>query len=208
MRKTVPVIGMACSACSANVENKLRSIAGINEANVNLVGRTAMIDFDPTQVSLEEIKLQISDIGYDMVIDNERSVQEIEAREWKLLKRKTIMAWVFSAMVMCLSMGWVNAGGKDAANQLSLIIALACIILCGREFYMAAFKQLRHGITSMDMLVTLSTAITFLFSTFNTFYGETAWGTRGIEWHTYFDAVTMIIAFVLTGRLLEEKAKD
>ncbi len=208
MKKTLPVIGMACSACSANVENKLRSIAGINEASVNLVGRTATIDFDPMQVSLEEIKQQISDIGYDMVIDDDRSVQEIEAREWKLLKRKTIMAWVFSAMVMCLSMGWVNAGGKDAANQLSLVIALACIILCGKEFYVAAFKQLRHGITSMDTLVTLSTAITFIFSAFNTFYGETAWGARGIEWHTYFDAVTMIIAFVLTGRLLEEKAKD
>ncbi len=208
MKKTLPVIGMACSACSANVENKLRSIAGINEASVNLVGRTATIDFDPMQVSLEEIKQQISDIGYDMVIDDDRSVQEIEAREWKLLKRKNIMAWVFSAMVMCLSMGWVNAGGKDAANQLSLVIALACIILCGKEFYVAAFKQLRHGITSMDTLVTLSTAITFLFSAFNTFYGETAWGARGIEWHTYFDAVTMIIAFVLMGRLLEEKAKD
>ena len=208
MRKTLPVIGMACSDCSANVENKLLSIAGINEASVNLVGRTATIDFDPSQVSLEEIKRQISDIGYDMVIDDERSVQEIEAREWKLLKRKTIMAWVFAVMVMCLSMGWVNAGGRDAANQLSLVIALACIILCGKDFYVAAFKQLRHGITSMDTLVMLSTAITFLFSAFNTFWGETACGTRGIEWHTYFDAVTMIIAFVLTGRLLEEKAKD
>ncbi|MBR5638837.1 MAG: heavy metal translocating P-type ATPase [Muribaculaceae bacterium] len=208
MRKTLPVIGMACSACSANVENKLREIAGVNEASVNLVGRTATIDYDRARVSLEEIKRQISDIGYDMVIDDDRSVQEIEAREWKLLKRKTIMAWVFAVMVMCLSMGWVNAGGRDAANQLSLIIALACIILCGREFYVSAFKQLRHGITSMDTLVTLSTAITFLFSAFNTFYGETVWGTRGIEWHSYFDAVTMIIAFVLTGRLLEEKAKD
>ncbi|MBR6490091.1 MAG: cation transporter, partial [Muribaculaceae bacterium] len=108
MRKTVPVIGMACSACSANVENKLRSIAGINEANVNLVGRTASIDFDPSRVSLEEIKKQISDIGYDLVIDKEVSVKEIEARQYKLLKRYTIMAWGFSAIVMCLSMGWVN----------------------------------------------------------------------------------------------------
>lgn len=208
MKKTFPVIGMACSACSANVENKLREIAGVNEATVNLVGRTATIDFDPERVSLEEIKKQISDIGYDMVIDDERSVQEIEAREGKLLKRKTIMAWVFAAMVMCLSMGWANVGGRDAANQMSLVIAMACIILCGKEFYVSAFKQLRHGITSMDSLVTLSTAITFLFSAFNTFWGESIWEARGIEWHTYFDAVTMIIAFVLTGRLLEEKAKD
>lgn len=199
---------MACSACSANVENKLRSIAGVHEATVNLVGRTATIDFDPSQVSLQELKKQVSDIGYDLVIDQERSVEEIEAREWKLLKRKTIMAWVLAAMVMCLSMGWVNAGGRDAANQLALIISLASMILCGKQFYVNAFRQLRHKGASMDTLVALSTGIAFTFSTYNTFWGEVAWGARGIAWHTYFDAVTMIIAFVLTGRLLEEKAKD
>jgi len=199
---------MACSACSANVENKLRSIAGVHEATVNLVGRTATIDFDPSQVSLQELKKQVSDIGYDMVIEQERSVEEIEAREWKLLKRKTIMAWVLAAMVMCLSMGWVNAGGRDAANQLALIISLASMILCGKQFYVNAFRQLRHKGASMDTLVALSTGIAFTFSTYNTFWGEVAWGARGIAWHTYFDAVTMIIAFVLTGRLLEEKAKD
>ncbi len=199
---------MACSACSANVENKLRSIAGVHEATVNLVGRTATIDFDPSQVSLQELKKQVSDIGYDLVIDQERSVEEIEAREWKLLKRKTIMAWVLAAMVMCLSMGWVNAGGRDAANQLALIISLASMILCGKQFYVNAFRQLRHKSASMDTLVALSTGIAFTFSTYNTFWGEVAWGARGIAWHTYFDTVTMIIAFVLTGRLLEEKAKD
>lgn len=199
---------MACSACSANVENKLRSIAGVHEATVNLVGRTATIDFDPSQVSLQELKNQVSDIGYDMVIEQERSVEEIEAREWKLLKRKAIMAWVLAAMVMCLSMGWVNAGGRDAANQLALIISLASMILCGKQFYVNAFRQLRHKGASMDTLVALSTGIAFTFSTYNTFWGEVAWGARGIAWHTYFDAVTMIIAFVLTGRLLEEKAKD
>ncbi len=208
MRKTVPVIGMACSACSANVENKLNSIEGINEASVNLVGRTALIDFDPSRVSLQEIKKQISDIGYDLVIDDQRSVQEIEDREWKLLRRKTILSWLFAVAVMCLSMGLINVGGHDAANQLSLVLALASIVVCGRQFYVAAFKQLRYGTASMDSLVTLSTAITFLFSAFNTFWGDATWTARGIEWHTYFDAVTMIIAFVLTGRLIEEKAKD
>ena len=208
MKKTVPVIGMACSACSANVENKLNSIVGINEATVNLVGRTAFIDFDPSIISLEEIKKQVSDIGYDLVIDDERSVQEIEARQSKLLKHKTIMAWIFAIAIMTLSMGWINVGGHDVANQLSLIIALASIVLCGSNFYVNAFKQMQHGVASMDTLITLSTAIAFLLSTFNTFCGESTWGTRGIEWHTYFDAVSMIIAFVLTGRVLEEKAKD
>ncbi len=199
---------MACSACSANVENKLRSIVGISEASVNLVGRTALIDYDPSQVSLEEIKKQISDIGYDLVIDSEQSVEQLEAISLKLLRRKALMAWVFSILIMCLSMRWINVGGTDAANQLSLVLALACLILCGSEFYKSAFKQLRHMVAGMDTLVTLSTAIAFIFSAFNTFWGESTWGARGLEWHTYFDASTMIIAFVLTGRLLEEKAKD
>jgi Cu2+-exporting ATPase len=208
MKKTFPVIGMACSACSANVENKLRSIVGINEASVNLVGRTALIDYDPSQVSIEKIKQEISNIGYDLVIDEEQSVDQLEAISFKLLKRKTLLAWLFSILIMCFSMGWVNVGGKDAANQLSLVLALSCIVLCGREFYVSAIKQLRNKMAGMDTLVALSTSIAFLFSAFNTFWGESTWGVRDLEWHTYFDASTMIIAFVLTGRLLEEKAKD
>lgn len=208
MKKTFPVIGMACSACSANVENKLRSIVGINEASVNLVGRTALIDYDPSQVSIEKIKQEISNIGYDLVIDEEQSVEQLEATSFKLLKRKTLLAWLFSILIMCFSMGWVNVGGKDAANQLSLVLALSCIVLSGREFYVSALKQLRNKMAGMDTLVALSTAIAFLFSAFNTFWGESTWGVRDLEWHTYFDASTMIIAFVLTGRLLEEKAKD
>ena len=98
MKKTLPVIGMACSACSANVENKLRSIAGISEASVNLVGRTALIDYDPSQVSLEKIKQEISDIGYDLVIDEEQSVAQLEAISFKLLKRKTLLACRQSAI--------------------------------------------------------------------------------------------------------------
>lgn len=208
MKKTLPVIGMACSACSANVENKLRSITGISEATVNLVGRTAFIDYDPSQVTLEEIKQHISDIGYDLVIDEEQSVEQLEAISLKRLSRKTIMAWVLSIIVMAVSMGWVSAGGVNERNQLSLIIALACLLMCGREFYVSAFKQLRHKTAGMDMLVALSTSIAFIFSAFNTFWGQSVWGAHGMAWHTYFDASTMIIAFVLTGRLLEEKAKD
>lgn len=208
MLKTLPVIGMACSACSANVENKLNSIDGISKAQVNLVGRTALIDYDPSRVSLEEIKRQISDIGYDLVIDSQQSAEQLEALAMKRLHRMTVLAWCFSLLIMCISMRWINVGGANASNQLSLILAAACLVLCGREFYVAAFKQLRHGTASMDTLVTMSTAIAFLFSAFNTFWGETTWGSRGMEWHTYFDASTMIIAFVLTGRFLEEKAKN
>lgn len=208
MKQTIPVIGMACSACSANVEKKLNELKGINTASVSLPGRSALVDYDPETISLEQMKAAINGIGYDLVIDKETSVEEIEKREYTLLRRKTILSWIFSIAVMSVSMGWIDLHSRTIANQVSLLIALANIVYCGRQFYVSAWKQLLHGTANMDTLVTLSTAISFLFSTFNTFWGDAVWASRGIVWHTYYDAAVMIITFVLTGRMLEEKAKD
>lgn len=208
MKQTIPVIGMACSACSANVEKKLNELKGINTASVSLPGRSALVDYDPETISLEQMKAAINGIGYDLVIDKEISVEEIEKREYTLLRRKTILSWIFSIAVMSVSMGWIDLHSRTIANQVSLLIALANIVYCGRQFYVSAWKQLLHGTANMDTLVTLSTAISFLFSTFNTFWGDAVWASRGIVWHTYYDAAVMIITFVLTGRMLEEKAKD
>ncbi len=199
---------MACSACSANVEKKLNELKGINTASVSLPGRSALVDYDPDTISLEQMKAAINGIGYDLVIDKETSVEEIEKREYTLLRRKTILSWIFSIAVMSVSMGWIDLHSRTIANQVSLLIALANIVYCGRQFYVSAWKQLLHGTANMDTLVTLSTAISFLFSTFNTFWGDAVWASRGIVWHTYYDAAVMIITFVLTGRMLEEKAKD
>ena len=208
MKQTIPVIGMACSACSANVEKKLNELDGINAASVSLPGRSALVDFDPQVISLERMKAEINALGYDLVIDKETSVDEIEKREYVLLKRKTVLSWLFSIAVMCVSMRWIDLGSRDIANQVALLIALANMLYCGRQFYVSSFKQLLHGSANMDTLVALSTGIAFLFSTFNTFWGDAVWMSRGVVWHTYFDASVMIITFVLTGRLLEEKAKD
>ncbi|MFC2437666.1 MAG: heavy metal translocating P-type ATPase [Prevotella melaninogenica] len=208
MKQTVPVIGMACSACSANIEKKLNTLKGVNSASVSLPGRSALIDFDPQVISLEKMKAEINALGYDLVIDKETSVDEIEKREYVLLKRKTVLSWLFSIAVMCVSMRWIDLGSRDIANQVALLIALANMLYCGRQFYVSAFRQLRHGSANMDTLVALSTGIAFLFSAFNTFWGDAVWASRGVVWHTYFDASVMIITFVLTGRLLEEKAKD
>ena len=208
MKQTIPVIGMACSACSANVEKKLNELKGINTASVSLPGRSALVDYDPETISLDQMKAAINGIGYDLVIDKETSVEEIEKREYTLLRRKTILSWIFSIAVMSVSMGWIDLHSRTIANQVSLLIALANIVYCGRQFYVSAWKQLLHGTANMDTLVTLSTAISFLFSAFNTFWGDAVWASRGIVWHTYYDAAVMIITFVLTGRMLEEKAKD
>ena len=224
MKKTIPVIGMACSVCSANVERKLNSLEGINSATVSLAGRTALVDYDPEKITLEDMKREISNAGYDLVIEADRSAEEINRREFTLLKRKTLLSWLFAILVMAFSMGWVSLGMENTAsmgdgmmmdshtsafnNQISLILALLNMVYCGRMFYVSAWKQLKHRTANMDSLVALSTLIAFLFSAFNTFFGEMVWGARGIEWHTYFDASVMIITFVLTGRCLEEKAKD
>ena len=208
MKQTIPVIGMACSACSANIEKKLNTLKGVNSASVSLPGRSALIDFDPQVISLEKMKAEINALGYDLVIDKETSVDEIEKREYVLLKRKTVLSWLFSIAVMCVSMRWIDLGSRDITNQLALLIALANMLYCGRQFYISSFRQLLHGSANMDTLVALSTGIAFLFSTFNTFWGDAVWASRGVVWHTYFDASVMIITFVLTGRLLEEKAKD
>nr|WP_313978617.1 HAD-IC family P-type ATPase [uncultured Prevotella sp.] len=208
MKQTIPVIGMACSACSANIEKKLNTLKGVNSASVSLPGRSALVDFDPQVISLERMKAEINALGYDLVIDKETSVEEIEKREYVLLKRKTALSWLFSIAVMCVSMRWIDLGSRDITNQVALLIALANMLYCGRQFYESSFRQLLHGSTNMDTLVALSTGIAFLFSTFNTFWGDSVWASRGVVWHTYFDASVMIITFVLTGRLLEEKAKD
>ena len=208
MKQTIPVIGMACSACSANIEKKLNTLKGVNSAFVSLPSRSALIDFDPQVISLEKMKAEINALGYDLVINKETSVDEIEKREYVLLKRKTALSWLFSVAVMCVSMRWIDLGSRDIANQIALLIALANMLYCGRQFYVSSFRQLRHGSANMDTLVALSTGIAFLFSAFNTFWGDAVWASRGVVWHTYFDASVMIITFVLTGRLLEEKAKD
>ena len=207
-KKNIPVIGMMCAVCSANVERKLRSLDGVKDVAVSLPGRSAQVEYDPGVISLQQMKDEVAAAGYDLVIEDDRSVKEIEHRSFVLLRRKMVLAWVLSLLCMSVSMGWIRVGNADIANQTMLIISLACMILCGRQFYITAWKQLRHLTAGMDMLVAMSTVISFIFSVFNTFWGDSFWTPRGIAWHTYYDASVMIISFVLTGRLLEERAKN
>ena len=208
MKQTIPVVGMACAACAANVERTLNSLSGVRSVAVSLPNRSALIEYDPDQVSLETMKREVNAVGFDLVIEADRDVVAIERQGYARLKRRTLISWVLSLLVMAFGMGWIPAGSELVAHLICMALALTNMLYCGRQFYVTAWKQMRHGTASMDTLVTLSTGITFLFSTFNTLFGAQVWGSRGMEWHTYFDASVMIITFVLTGRLLEEKAKD
>lgn len=207
-KKTIAVIGMACAGCAANVERRLNELNGISSAAVNFAARTALVEYDPKVITPQMMKDEIIKAGYDLVIDEDESVAAIERHAYSQLLRRMAASWVFAALTMGISMRWLNVGSASTANQTMLIIALINIAYCGRMFYANAWRQLMHKTANMDTLVAMSTLISFLFSLFNTFWGDSFWGSRGIENHTYYDASVMIITFVLTGRVLEERAKS
>lgn len=204
VKQTIPVIGMACSVCAAHVEKTLNETEGVRSATVSLASRTATVDYDADVVTPQDLKRRVSEAGYDLVIEADRSADELSRRAFTLLRRRTLLSWCFAIATLYFSM----FHGQPYDNQLCLILALLNMVYCGRQFYVSAYKQLLHRTASMDTLVALSTLIAFMFSTFSTFYGQRVWAGSGIAWHTCFDASVMIITFVLTGRCLEERAKD
>ena len=207
-KKTVAILGMMCAGCAANVERKLNSIDGVASAAVNLPARTALVEYNPAVVALGDMKTALASVGYDMVIEPDRNVEAIERRAYVSLRRKVAVSWLLALLTMSVSMGWVGMGSESVANQTMLLLSLLNFAYCGRQFFVSALRQLRHASANMDTLVALSTGVSFLFSVFNTFWGDSFWASRGIECHTYNDASVMIISFVLTGRLLEERAKS
>lgn len=206
-KATLPVVGMMCASCSARVERCLNQLPGIQSATVNLPGRTAFVAYDEHLTSPEKMKQAVDALGYELIVESDQSIELIEQRQQQLLQRRMLLAWLLALMVMAVQMRWLNVGNADTARQCMFILSAFSLAVCGRQFFVSAWRQLRHASANMDTLVALSTGISFLFSTFNTFWGESFWGARGLTWHTYFDASTMIVAFVLLGRWLEERAR-
>ena len=204
--KLYPVTGMHCAACAGNVERIVRKQEGVESASVNLAAATLTVTYNPDIVSPQQLKEAVMRIGFDLIIDEDNSVQEQEEAEqsyYGQLKRKTVVAWIFALPVAVLGMFLMNVPG---VNWWMLLLSLPVILYSGRSFYMNAWKQTLQRTSNMDTLVALSTSIAFLFSLFNTFYPE-FWYSRGLEPHVYYEAATVIIAFVLVGKLMEEKAK-
>lgn len=196
---------MMCAGCAASVEKSLGRVPGVESANVNLAARTVTVEYN--NVSEQAMKDALTGAGYDLVIENDRDVMAEERTARRRLLRRVVVAWLGGAVVMALSMGWLSIGRPLDNNFAAMLLTLGVALYSGRDFYINTARQLWHRNPGMDTLVGLSTAASFGLSVFNTFWGDTYWGARGIEWHTYFEATTMIIAFVLTGRLLEERAK-
>jgi len=197
---------MHCAACAGNVERIVRKQEGVESASVNLAAATLTVTYNPDIVSPQQLKEAVMRIGFDLIIDEDNSVQEQEEAEqsyYGQLERKTVVAWIFALPVAVLGMFLMNVPG---VNWWMLLLSLPVILYSGRSFYMNAWKQATQRTSNMDTLVALSTSIAFLFSLFNTFYPE-FWYSRGLEPHVYYEAATVIIAFVLVGKLMEEKAK-
>nr|WP_321377989.1 heavy metal translocating P-type ATPase [uncultured Bacteroides sp.] len=204
--KTYPVLNMHCAGCASNVEKTVNGLPGVEKGAVNLAANTLSIEFDRLVLSPESLQKAIQEAGYDLIIeeDNALELQEEEQRKrYNRLKIKTIGAWVFAIPMMLISMVFMH---MPYAHQIMLILALPVLLLFGNSFYINAWKQLKIGRSNMDTLVALSTSIAFSFSVFNTFYPE-FWTSRGLEAHVYYEAATVIVAFVLLGKLLEERAK-
>ena len=202
----MPVVGMMCAGCSAAVEQSLAQMPGVAEATVSLASRMARVTYDAAMTSPAEMKAVVDAMGYRLVIDNGEDVQAIERHRYTAMLRRMVVAWVMAVAVMVAGMAWPQSW-PACGDVVRMVLAAVCMAYCGGSFYAAAWSQARHRSAGMDSLVALSTGISMLLSVFNTFWGDAYWGSYGIEWHTYYDAVVMIITFVLTGRVLEERAK-
>ena len=214
VRKNFPVTGMGCAACVARVQGTIKNLNGVSECNVSLASNSAQVDYDPGTITASDIKKAVQDAGYDLIVvdeeDSEDSDEEAEseARRYqedylRSLKRDMILSLVLALAVMLLGMGFNDFPGKGFVLW---ALATPVVFWCGRRFISTAWKQLRHRTTSMDTLVALSILISYIFSIVNLLFPE-IWTSRGLEPHLYFESSTMIVAFILIGRYLEEKAK-
>lgn len=206
VKNIYPVLGMHCAGCASNVEKTVNGVLGIIVGSVNLASNSLSVEYDAERVTPEELREAVKKAGYDLIIEEDNAVECQEKKQqerYRQLKLKTIGAWVLSLPVAVLGMFFMDL---PFANIWMLILTLPVILYFGNSFYINAWKQLKIGRSNMDTLVALSTSIAFLFSLFNTFFPD-FWYNRDMEPHVYYEAATVIIAFVLLGKLLEEKAK-
>ena len=205
-KKVYPVMGMHCAACANNVEKIVKKQEGVEDASVNLAAAVLTVDFNSDVVSPEQLKDAVMKIGFDLIIDEDNSMEEQEEAEhsyYEQLQRKTVVAWIFALPVAFMGMFFMDFPG---INWWMLVLSLPVLFYSGHAFYVNAWKQAKHFTSNMDTLVALSTSIAFLFSLFNTLYPR-FWYEQGLEPNVYYEAATVIIAFVLVGKLMEEKAK-
>ena len=205
--KVLPVLEMSCAVCAGNVESTVQALSGVEKASVNFAAGTLTVTYNPSVITLEVMQAAVQAAGYDLIVDAEDPVamQEEKARmHYKILRRNTIGAWTLSIPLALLGMVFMHV---PFGNWIMMVLALAIMIFFGRSFYVNGVRHALKGKANMDTLVALSTSIAFLFSLFNTLCPG-FWLGKGLEPHVYYEASGVIIAFVLLGKLMEERAKN
>ena len=208
LKRVFPVKGMGCAACVARVESALKNVEGVSECHVSLATNTAQVSFDGTRTSARKLSEAVHDAGYELLTEGSDDQAEQEAenariQEFRSLRNDTILAALLSLAVMAVGMGF-----KPFPLQHWTVMALATPVVCwcGRRFFKSGIRGLLHGAANMDSLVALSVSISYLFSLFNLLF-PSVWTSRGLDVPMYFESATMIVTFILLGRLLEERSK-
>ena len=205
-KKAFPVLNMHCAGCANNVEKTVKKLPGVIEASVNFATNTLTVSYEKEQLTPGEIRAAVLAAGYDLIVEEahkEERREEEQHKRYTRLKWKVIGAWILVVPLLVYSMILMHV---PYSNEIQMVLAIPVMVFFGGGFFTGAWKQAKLGRSNMDTLVALSTSIAFLFSLFNTFFPE-FWYDRGLEPHVYYEASAVIIAFVLTGKLMEERAK-
>src|SRR6185312_9361671 len=207
VKKTFPVLNMSCASCAVSSQSTLENIPGVINVAVNYANAKANIEYIPTITSPQKFKSALQNVGYDLMIDESQeakdAMEELHAKKFRSLKIKTFSSIILSIPLVIMGMFFMN---MPFANYIMLILATPVVFVFGKQFFINALKQLKHRSANMDTLVAMSTGIAYLFSVFNILYPQ-FWLNRGIVPHVYFEAAGVVIAFILLGKMLEEKAK-
>ena len=208
IKNTYPVLGMSCASCAARVDKTLNGLPGVYQATVNYATAVAQVEYNPEVCSDATLQSAVQDAGYDLLVDTGEDAadkaEEIRLTRYRKIKRRTVAALLLSLPIMVISMFFEDI---SSLKYVLWLLATPVVFGLGREFYINAWRQLKHGTSNMDTLVAVSTGIAYTFSVFNLLFPD-FWLSRGIEPHIYFEAASVIIAFILLGRLLEERAKQ
>ena len=207
VKKSFPVLQMTCASCAVSVESIIKSQAGVVDVSVNYANAKISVEFIPSLVKVESFRKAVQSIGYDLLIDESTSgdetIEQIQEKNFKTLKKKTYWALILSIPVVVIGMFFMN---MPFANEIMWFLSTPVLFWLGSDFYINAWKQAKHRSANMDTLVALSTGVAYIFSVFNTLFPE-FWHEKGLHAHVYFEAASVIIGFILLGKLLEEKAK-
>lgn len=207
VKKNYPVTGMSCASCAVSIESMLKAQQGVLDASVNFANGNLMLEFVPGIADPAQLKAAAQSIGYDLLIEEETSdelKEELHRQHYSELKRKMIWSSLLALPVVIIGMFFMD---MPYGNFIMMVLTAPVVFWFGRAFFVNAFRQAKHLSANMDTLVALSTGIAFLFSTFNTLYPQ-FFHSRGLHPHVYFEAASVVIAFILLGKLLEERAKS